>query len=161
MVEIRKIKKDEYENAQDLILSIMKDEFAEDINAYPLKDLDDISVSYGNLGEAFFVCCENSGAIVGTVAIKREDNRVALLRRIFVHPEYRRRQVGSMLMDRAIEFCREVGYQEIVFKTTSNMTGAIKLCLNKNFIERAKLNLGGVELLKFTLFLKENSPLAE
>jgi len=161
MVEIRKIKKDEHENAQDLIISIMKDEFAEDIDAYPLQDLDDISSSYGNLGEAFFVCTESSGAIVGTVAVKREDERTALLRRIFVHHDYRRRQVGSMLIDRAIEFCREVGYQEIVFKTTSKMKGAIKLCLNKQFVERAKIDLGTVELLKFTLFLKENSPLAE
>lgn len=161
MVQIRKIKKDEHAHAQDLIISIMKSEFSEDSEAYPLHDLDDITKSYGNLGEAFFVCTESSGAIVGTVGIKREDERTALLRRIFVDPNYRRRQVGSMLMDRAIEFCREVGYQEIVLKTTSKMKGAINLCLNKKFVERAKIDLGSVELLKFALFLKENSPLGE
>jgi GNAT superfamily N-acetyltransferase len=160
MIEIRKIKKEEHDKAQDLIISIMKNEFAEDIDAYPLKDLDDISASYGNIGEAFFVGVDSHDVVVGTIAIKREDDRTALLRRVFVHPDYRRRQLGSMLMDRAIEFCREVGYQEIILKTTSKMTGAIKLCQSKKFVERAKIDLGNVELLKFALFIKENSPLA-
>lgn len=160
MIQIRKIKKDEHEKVQDLIISIMRNEFADDIDAYPLKDLDDISTSYGNLGEAFFVGLTTDGRIVGTCAIKREDERTALLRRIFVDPEYRRRQLGSMLMDRAIEFCREVGYQEIIFKTTSKMKGAIHLCKHKQFLERAKIDIGNFEIFKFVLFLKENSPLA-
>jgi len=160
MIEIRKIKTEEYEKAQDLIISIMKSEFADDIDAYPLKDLDDIAASYGNIGEAFFVGVASDGRVVGTIAIKCEDERTALLRRVFVHPEYRRRQLGSMLMDRAIEFCREVGYQEIIFKTTSKMQGAIKLCQSKKFTERAKIDIGKIELFKFALFLKENSPLA-
>jgi GNAT superfamily N-acetyltransferase len=160
MIQIRKIRKDEHEKVQDLIISIMRNEFAEDIDAYPLKDLDDITASYGNLGEAFFVGITTDGRIVGTCAIKREDKRTALLRRIFVDADYRRRQLGSMLMDRAIEFCREVGYQEIIFKTTSKMEGAIKLCQHKQFLERAKIDIGNIELFKFVLFLKENSPLA-
>lgn len=160
MIQIRKIKKDEHEKVQDLIISIMRNEFAEDIDAYPLKDLDDLSAAYGNLGEAFFVGLTTDSRIVGTCAIKREDERTALLRRIFVDPDYRRRQLGSMLMDRAIEFCREVGYQEIIFKTTSKMKGAIKLCKHKQFLERAKIDIGNFEIFKFVLFLKENSPLA-
>ena len=159
-MEIRKIKKEEYKQTQELVASIMKNEFSEDLSAYPLQDIDDISASYGNLGEGFFVIA-NNGVIVGTVGIKREDERTALLRRIFVHPEYRRKRYGSKLMDRAIEFCTEVGYQEIVFKTTSKMKGAIELCKHKGFLERAKIDLGGIELLKFTLFLKENSPLGD
>ncbi len=157
-MEIRKIKKEEYKQTQELVTSIMKNEFSEDITAYPLQDIDDISNSYGNLGEAFFIA-SNNGVIIGTVGIKREDKRTALLRRIFVHPKYRRKRYGSKLMERAIEFCKEVGYQEIVFKTTSKMEGAIALCRHKGFLERAKIDLGGIELLKFTLFLKENSPL--
>ncbi|MBU1862793.1 MAG: GNAT family N-acetyltransferase [Candidatus Omnitrophica bacterium] len=158
-MNVRKIKPGEYREAHDLIVSIMKNEFSEDLNAYPLQDVDDISASYGNLGEAFFILAAN-GKVVGTVGVKREDERTALLRRIFVNADYRRKQCGSKLMDRAIEFCREVGYQEIIFKTTSRMQGAIKLCQHKGFTERAKIDLGGFELLKFTLFLKENSPAA-
>lgn len=157
-IVIRKIKKEEYDQARNLIVSIMRGEFSEDIDAYPLQDIDNIETSYGNLGEAFFVAVQN-GTVIGTCGVKREDDRTAFLRRIFVHPDYRRQQCGSKLMDRAIEFCREVGYQEIVFKTTSRMEGAIKLCAHKGFIERAKLDLGGIELYKFTLFFKENSPL--
>jgi len=158
-MEIRKIRKEDYSQVQELITSIMKNEFSEDLSAYPLQDIDDISASYGNLGEAFFVAADN-GMIMGTVGIKREDERTALLRRIFVKPEFRGQKLGSELLDRAVEFCREVGYQEMVFKTTSRMQSAIKLCQNKDFVERAKIELGEIELFKFTRFLKENSPLA-
>jgi len=158
-MEIRKIKKEEYQEAQELIADIMKNEFSEDLSAYPLQDIDDIGASYGNLGEGFFIVILDD-AVAGTVGIKREDERTALLRRLFVKPEYRRKKIGSQLLDRAIDFCREVGYQEIIFKTTSRMQGAIRLCQSKGFAEKAKLDLGSLELLKFTLFLKENSPLA-
>ena len=50
-MEIRKIKKEEYKQTQELVASIMKNEFSEDLSAYPLQDIDDISASYGNLGE--------------------------------------------------------------------------------------------------------------
>ncbi len=159
-MKIRKIKKEEYDQAKELILSIMTGEFSEESNAYPSQDLNDIGSSYGKLGEAFFVATEN-GSIIGTVGVKREDDRTAFLRRIFVRPEYRRKRIGDKLMDRAIDFCGEVGYQEIVFNTTSRMQGAIKLCQRKEFSERAKLDMGGIELLKFTLFLRENSPLRD
>ena len=84
-MEIRKIRKEDYSQVQELITSIMKNEFSEDLSAYPLQDIDDISASYGNLGEAFFVAA-NNGMVVGTVGVKREDERTALLRRIFVKP---------------------------------------------------------------------------
>lgn len=156
-MEVRKIKQSEYTKAKELIDNILHSEFPEDADAYPLEDLKDIDASYGHLAEAFFVAVDDKSNLIGTVAVKREDDRTAFLRRIFVDPNSRGKQIGKKLIKRAIDFCQEVGYEEIIFKTTSRMQSAIKLCEKYGFVERAKLDLGAIELLKFTLFLKEYS----
>ncbi|MBN1493957.1 MAG: GNAT family N-acetyltransferase [Candidatus Omnitrophica bacterium] len=159
MFTIRKFTTDDTEQVRSLIASVMANEFPEQAKSYPLTDLDDIVKTYCNIGEAFFVGCFGD-EIIGTVAVKKEDERSALIRRIFVKPEFRNRRYGLRLLEEAINFCSVVGYQEIIFKTTSNMEKAIQLCLKKGFVEKARVDIGGIELLKFALFLKQNSPLA-
>ena len=150
---IRRFQTEDQKPVCDVISGIMNGEFREEKTAYPSDDLAHIPRSYGGLGEAFFVAARN-GKIVGTVAVKKEDERVALMRRLFVAPDYRRQQIGLKLIGRALRFCGEMGYQEVVFKTTSRMEGAIKTCEKCGFVPRAKLRLGTLELLKFSLSLK-------
>lgn len=156
MTEIRRYQPGEEEEISSLVNSIMEQEFGSDQAAYPTGDIEKLEDNYGALGEAFFVAVDKD-KIVGTVAIKKEDDRLALLRRLFVAPTHRRRKIGDELLDRALQFCNEVGYSEIVFKTTSRMTKAIELCKKKGFIQRAKVQLGPVELLKYSLSLRGNS----
>lgn len=159
MFTIRKFVPDDVGQIQDLISTIMETEYPEQKDTYPLDDLKDISKVYGNIGEAFFVALFGD-EVVGTIAVKKEDERTAFLRRIFVKKEYRNRRYGARLIEEAIKFCTVVGYQEIIFKTTTNMSSAFRLCESKGFVEKARIDLGGIELLKYALFLKENSPLA-
>lgn len=151
-VTIRKYKSGDEPAIKSMITAIMGREFREDQGAYPTEDLESIEKSYGKLGDVFFVA-EAGSKVVGTVAIKKEDDRIALLRRLFVDTDYRNQRLGVKLIDRALEYCREVGYQELVFRTTSRMEGAIRLCQKKGFVQRAKIQLGDFELLKFTLHL--------
>ncbi len=153
VVQIRRLQGEDAEAVKKLITGIVDGEFREEKSALSLGDLENLEASYGNFGEAFFVA-EEGRKIIGTVAVKREDNRIALLRRIFVAPEYRMRQIGLRLLDRAIEFCKEVGYRELIFKTTSRMSAAIELVKKRGFQSRAKVPLGQVELLKFSLSLE-------
>lgn len=151
-VKIRHLKLDDIPAVKRLISEIMNGEFAEEKAAFSLEDLDSLMDSYSRLGEAFFVATDGK-KVVGTIGVKREDDRVALIRRIFVAPEYRKRQIGHRLLSRAIEFCQEVGYQDLIFKTTSRMSGAIELFKRRGFKSRAKVPLGKLELLKFSLSL--------
>lgn len=153
MITIRRYESNDGPSVHALISGIMDAEFHDAKAAYPTHDIDHIEDSYGGLGEAFFVAV-NGNKVVGSVAIKKEDDRVALLRRLFVDSAYRKQQLGIKLVDRATKFCDEVGYKEIIFKTTSRMEGAAKLCQKCGFIQRAKLDLGTVELLKFSLSLR-------
>ena len=141
----------------DLISSIMDREFHDVKHAYPTEDVECIEKAYGGIGEAFFVAVDNkTHKVVGTVAIKKEDGRVALLRRLFVASTHRNLKIGKRLIDRALDFCREVGYEEVVFKTTSKMSGAIDLCRKNGFVQRAHIVLGPIELIKLSLCLRED-----
>ena len=160
MVTIRKCQEDDQKEIRNLIVGIMAQEFPKEAATFPTDDLENISASYGKLGEAFFVASTN-GKIVGTVGIKQEDKRTALLRRLFVDSKYRRKKIGSQLIERAVQFCREVGYHELIFKTTSTMANAVQLCEQKGFVPKARLGLGPIQLLKFALFLKNEVALPQ
>ena len=153
MVQIRRFDARDGESVKRLINQIMDGEFKEEKPAFSQEDLDSLEDSYGKLGEAFFVA-EDDKKIIGTVGVKREDDRVALIRRIFVAPNYRKKKIGLQLLNRAIEFCEEVGYRELIFKTTSRMSNAIELIQGRGFQSRAKIPMGQLELLKFALSLK-------
>ena len=157
MITIRRSIKEDDTTVVDLISGIMDKEFHGTKHAYPTEDVECIEKAYGGIGEAFFVAVDNpTHKIVGTVAIKKEDGRVALLRRLFVAPTHRNLQIGKRLIDRALEFCREVGYEEVVFKTTSRMSGAIDLCRKNGFVQRAHIVLGPIELIKLSLCLRDD-----
>jgi GNAT superfamily N-acetyltransferase len=157
MITIRRSIKEDDAAVVDLINAIMDREFHDAKHAYPTEDVECIEKAYGGIGEAFFVAVDNkTQKVVGTVAIKKEDGRTALLRRLFVAPTHRNLKIGKRLIERALEFCREVGYEEVVFKTTSKMSGAIDLCLKNGFAQRAHLVLGPIELIKLSLSLRED-----
>lgn len=160
MVTIRKCHESDQKEVRDLIVRIMAKEFPKEAATFPVEDLENIASSYGKLGEAFFVAVSN-GRVVGSVAVKQEDERTALLRRLFVASDFRRKKIGSQLIDRAVQFCREVGYHELIFKTTSAMENAVQLCEKKGFVPKARLELGPVRLLKFALFLKSEAVLPQ
>ncbi len=153
MISIRRFEQEDQEHVCSLITQIMNEEFHEDKAAYPTDDIDHVEKAYGGLGEAFFVAI-NAHKVVGTIAVKKEDDRVALMRRLFVDKSFRNRKIGVMLIDRALQFCDEVGYAEIVFRTTSRMSGANRICQKKGFKERACLQLGSIDLYKFALSLR-------
>lgn len=149
---IRPFKRDDNNQVKDLITLILNSEFSTEKNAYSEDDLKDIDKTYGGKREAFFVC-EDQKKIVGTVGIKEDTHGIALLRRIFVHPDYRQKGYGSRLIDTAIEFCKILHYKEVVFRSTDKMKQAINLCLNKGFIETEKDNFGHIQILIFKLKL--------
>jgi len=155
-IKIRKFESRDITKVKTLIQSIMKDEFPEVSQAYPYDDLKNLEDSYGKLGEAFFVAA-SKGKIIGTVGIKQEDERTALLRRLFVDAKFRGKRLGDRLIERAITFCREVGYEELIFKTTSTMHNAVLLGKKKGFVPKARINLGPIDLLKFALRLKSEA----
>lgn len=155
-VEIRKFVETDCLKVKEMILSILEKEYPFDRKAYSDTDLESIGATYGGSRDVFFVI-EKEGRIIATAGIKEDSSQTALLRRVFVDSGERRKGYGSQLLNKAIEFCREKGYKEVVFRATSKMIQAIELCKKHGFKEMEKLDLGGFFIYKFSLDLIASS----
>lgn len=152
MIKIRKIKAGETEEVKSLIDGIMHGEFTAESTAYAYNDLDDIVAHYGGKRETFLVA-EEDGKIVGTVAIKEEDYDSALLRRIFVHKDYRGKGYGAELLAEATKFCLDNGYRTVQFRGSDRMQNALQLCLRNGFEQEDILELGDFDLVMLSKHL--------
>lgn len=154
-MEIRVFKEADSNQVRKLINLIMGQEFSDEEKVYFQEDLQNISKTYGGKKEVFFVA-EEGNDIIGTVAIKKEEDGVALLRRLFVDSDYRSRKYGQTLLEKAIHFCQQQNYRIINFRSTDRMKAAIELCRKNGFHERAKINLGSFQIIKLTLNINQD-----
>jgi GNAT superfamily N-acetyltransferase len=145
MHRLRTFVKNDAKSAKELILSILTKEYPFDKSAYSDSDLDRIDEVYGGTNEAFFVM-EDSGVIVGTVGVKEDESQTALMRRLFVDLKHRNKGYGTMLLDRAVGFCKDKGYKRVIFRCTDRMKDAMKLCLKKGFKETDSLEVSGFRI---------------
>ena len=151
-MEIRKFAEKDGLEVKELILAILEKEYPFDRKAYSDTDLENIAGTYGGSRDMFFVI-EAENKIIATAGIKEDSKETALLRRVFVNAAQRRKGYGSQLLEKAIIFCREKGYKEVVFRATSKMVEAIELCKKRGFKEAEKVDLGGFFIYKFLLDL--------
>ena len=151
-LQIRAVKNTDVPKVLKLIKSILETEFGKEAAVYPQIDLYDLESSYGGNRDCFLVA-EMEGRIVGTTAIKEEDAKVALLRRVFVDPKYRGKGYGLELMEMAIEFCKKKSYRKISFRGTSRMTTALALCRKKGFQEVDRVPMEDFEIIRYSLRL--------
>ena len=145
---LRKFQEKDAPFVKELVNSILFKEFSLSSKAYQIDDLDSISKAYNGPRDVFYVIEENN-KIVGSVGVKADTKHIALLRRMYVHPDCRGKGFGSILINAAIDFCKDKDYRQIVFRSTSQMQDAIALCLRKGFSEQERLNLGDIQIIKF------------
>ena len=147
---IRPLHKQDEEAVRDLIFSILDEEFSVEQRAYPATDLEAIEKHYRGPRDIFLVAVEDH-RIVGTIAVKEDDAKTALLRRIFVDSAYRGKRYGSQLVDQALAFCRKKGYKRVAFRGTASMEKALALMRRKGFVEKERIRFGGVDMIHFNL----------
>ncbi len=152
MEEVRQYRPEDSVGVKNLILSILEKEYPFDRSAYQDSDINDISGTYGGEGNVFFVI-EKDKKIVGTAGIKRETAESALLRRLFVDENYRRKGFGTALLKKAVAFCGSKEYKEMIFRATDRMREAMKLCKKTGFVEKEDLPVSGFHIHKFVLKL--------
>jgi predicted GNAT family acetyltransferase len=154
-IKIRKFQKQDEPQVIKLITSILKTEFDLEKQTYADFDIKNINDVYGGKRDLFLVAVIGN-TVIGTIAIKEDDNNSALLRRVFVSPEFRGIGLGKQLIVKAIEFCEEKKYSVINFCSTDKMEAANNLCRRNGFKRRACMSLGPVKLLRFARRIRHN-----
>lgn len=107
----------------------------------PLSDMTDVKTVYFSDADNHFWVAECKGRVVGTIAIVKKPrpefdpslSKVAWLRRMFVHPDFRRRGIARQLLTFSINFCRRQGYNAIELITTEVNEHARQLYMNTGF----------------------------
>lgn len=135
-----------------LVTSILKKEFSEDQAAYPTDDLERLSEMYAAPDNIFLVA-EEDHRIVGTCGVKTDSRKTAILRRLFVDPAHRGKGVGADLLKKALVFCRERGFREVIIRTSNRMEAAVRLCRAQGFQEDGHWTLGNATLVRYHLRL--------
>jgi len=76
---------------------------------------------------------EGSGEIVGCIGVMSRPDRTAQLRWLLVHPRFRGRGLGEMLMKEALDFSKEHGFTRIYLLTQDILEDAARMYLKFGF----------------------------
>lgn len=116
-------------------------------------DIDDIQHAYMQVeGNRFFVAVLPDGEIIGMIGVMHADG-TGEIRRLRVAHGYRRRGVGSGLLERALEFCREKSFLKVALDTYIDREPAVKLFQKFHFTHGKTRTYGDKEMLDFYLDL--------
>ncbi len=88
-------------------------------SVWKLKDVDDYKHGYIENGGTFLVTMDNA-RIVGTGALRRLEENVGEIKRLWLLPEYQGRGWGYRMMTRLLEVARQKSYTIIRLETSSS-----------------------------------------
>jgi ribosomal protein S18 acetylase RimI-like enzyme len=112
------------------------------------EDLRSIQAFYIDDGGEFLVG-ELEGRLVAMGALRHVTGSVAELRRVAVHPAFRRRGFARLLVDRLEQRARELGYHKLRLDTSVKQTAAHDLFLAGGYREVGRGQFGGIEVIYF------------
>lgn len=117
-------------------------------------DIDDIVSAYiSKSGSHFWVAETDDGKIVGMIGVQQHEAGVGEIRRLRVSQEFRRRGVGSGLVEAAVRFCDTQACIKVTLDTFVDRDPAIKLFEKFNFRYARTKRVGEKEMLYFYLDL--------
>ena len=98
------------------------------------EELNDIKSMYSFPWGGIFLA-KNENEFVGCVAIRKFDNEIAELKRMFVKPDFQNFGIGKTLLEKAIELAKSCNYKLIRLDTLNYMKPAIHLYKQYGFYE--------------------------
>ena len=119
-------------------------------------DLDNIQSVYMQTdGNHFWVAESGDGTVVGMIGVQHHEEDSGEIRRLRVHPDFRRRGIGSTLIEEALRWCEEHNYLKITLDTYMDRESAIKLFEKFHFRLNRTRVVNGRELHYFYLDIYE------
>ena len=99
------------------------------------KELDQMDVQYSSPNGALFLVDHNKNGSVACAGLRRIDNKVAELKRMYVKEAFRGNQLGKRLLDACLDKARTLGYEKVRLDSIPTMKRAISLYRKVGFYE--------------------------
>jgi DNA-binding MarR family transcriptional regulator/GNAT superfamily N-acetyltransferase len=80
-----------------------------------------------------FWFAEANGTMIGAIAIVGHSAQKAQLRWFILHPQFRGIGLGSTLLSKAMQYCREKKFQKVFLETTEDQKAAIRMYIKAGF----------------------------
>lgn len=149
MVEIKPIEQEQISDAKKVILTVGRElyqweETIEEIQERfekqgELSDIDNFQSHYfGNNG--LFLVVTDDNRVVGTGAVRRLDESVCELKRLWLLEPYQGKGIGYRVLRELIKFAQGMRYKKICLETDHEQERAIRLYWKIGFQATAKYN---------------------
>ncbi|MBD1833788.1 GNAT family N-acetyltransferase [Cyanobacteria bacterium FACHB-472] len=143
MIEIKPIKSYQVEEVKRVIVAVACEiwQLPEEAIAYydAMSDIDNMRSHYFDNNGTFLVLIDD-GRVVGSGAIRRLNDDICELKRMWFLKDYRGQGLGMKMAHMLLDFARKTGYKKVRLDTTDKQKQAQALKLYKRigfyFIER-------------------------
>ena len=149
---IRQYESKDKDQLYSLILAILEQEFGDLPTDIYLDDIGDVPRFYSGKGNKFWVCVDGD-RVVGSIAVKQDDEETALMRRLFVNPHYRRKRIAKAMVEEALAFLREEKYKKVFFVGNIKMHQVKALLMGMGFEEDESIAMAGLGIFKLSYSL--------
>jgi N-acetylglutamate synthase-like GNAT family acetyltransferase len=105
--------------------------FDHTFEAYVAKPLAEFMLSQTPRERIWLV--DSDGVLMGSVAIVKHTETEAQLRWFLLHPALRGRGLGHRLVEEAVAFCRESGYERVFLWTVNSLLAAAQVYSKADF----------------------------
>lgn len=103
------------------------------------QELDHLEEKYGLPdGRLYLAYCD--GVLAGCIGLRKLDEENCEMKRLYVRPDFRRRNIGGYLVKKILEDAREIGYAHVLLDTLPFLETAIRMYKQYGFYEIPSYN---------------------
>ena len=102
-------------------------------------ELEHLEKKYGLPDGRLYIAYYNN-EVAGCIGLKKIDKKNCEMKRLYVRPKFRGKQIGEQLIEKIIKAAKEIGYSYMLLDTLPFLKGAIYLYKKYGFYEIASYN---------------------
>ncbi|WP_336155795.1 GNAT family N-acetyltransferase [Fusobacterium polymorphum] len=102
-------------------------------------ELKHLEKKYGLPDGRLYIAYYNN-EVAGCISLKKIDKKNCEMKRLYVRPKFRGKQIGEQLIEKIIKAAKEIGYSYMLLDTLPFLKGAIYLYKKYGFYEIASYN---------------------